>query len=174
MYLWADVFSWLDLWLLQSVVTGEKWSQRPDQRRPLFTLISVSEKSGLIRRWCPFSVCWVCAKPLLSTCDPHPDLQYLADVRQQIPITAQRRDDLYTVTTVKEGSSWSLQPREKEGLKETDTNCATESPWSTRLNCFNCGKRRCSLSGRWFTDANIVWARRHRSPPEDGTVICSV
>uniref|UniRef100_A0A665V013 omega-amidase n=1 Tax=Echeneis naucrates TaxID=173247 RepID=A0A665V013_ECHNA len=34
-----------------------------------------------------------------------PDLQYLAGVRQQIPITAQRRDDLYTVTSVQEGSS---------------------------------------------------------------------
>uniref|UniRef100_A0A7N6A4T9 omega-amidase n=1 Tax=Anabas testudineus TaxID=64144 RepID=A0A7N6A4T9_ANATE len=33
------------------------------------------------------------------------DLQYLADIRQQIPITTQRRDDLYTVTSVQEGSS---------------------------------------------------------------------
>lgn len=49
----------------------------------------------------------------VPTCDPHPDLQYLSDIRQQIPITAQRRDDLYTVTTVKEGSSWSLRPRER-------------------------------------------------------------
>ncbi|XP_022607158.1 omega-amidase NIT2 isoform X1 [Seriola dumerili] len=32
------------------------------------------------------------------------DLQYLADIRQQIPITAQRRDDLYAVTSVQEGS----------------------------------------------------------------------
>ncbi|KAM4575593.1 omega-amidase NIT2 [Fundulus diaphanus] len=32
------------------------------------------------------------------------DLQYLADIRQQIPITSQRRDDLYTVTSVQEGS----------------------------------------------------------------------
>uniref|UniRef100_A0A4W6DZ97 omega-amidase n=1 Tax=Lates calcarifer TaxID=8187 RepID=A0A4W6DZ97_LATCA len=32
-------------------------------------------------------------------------LQYLADIRQQIPITAQRRDDLYAVTCVQEGSS---------------------------------------------------------------------
>lgn len=31
------------------------------------------------------------------------DLQYLADVRQQIPITAQRRSDLYAVNTVQEG-----------------------------------------------------------------------
>ncbi|KAG7276303.1 hypothetical protein CRUP_015626 [Coryphaenoides rupestris] len=30
------------------------------------------------------------------------DLQYLADVRQQIPVTVQKRDDLYTVKTVKE------------------------------------------------------------------------
>uniref|UniRef100_A0A8D0AXY9 omega-amidase n=1 Tax=Sander lucioperca TaxID=283035 RepID=A0A8D0AXY9_SANLU len=28
------------------------------------------------------------------------DLQYLADIRQQIPITAQRRDDIYAVTSV--------------------------------------------------------------------------
>ncbi|KAM7388642.1 hypothetical protein PAMP_024803 [Pampus punctatissimus] len=33
------------------------------------------------------------------------DLQYLADIRQQIPITVQRRDDLYTVTSVQEASS---------------------------------------------------------------------
>ncbi|MED6260592.1 Carbon-nitrogen hydrolase [Ataeniobius toweri] len=33
------------------------------------------------------------------------DLQYLADIRQQIPITSQRRDDLYTVTSVQQGSS---------------------------------------------------------------------
>uniref|UniRef100_A0A8C7LKB0 omega-amidase n=1 Tax=Oncorhynchus mykiss TaxID=8022 RepID=A0A8C7LKB0_ONCMY len=31
------------------------------------------------------------------------DLQYLANVRQQIPITAQRRSDLYTVNAVQEG-----------------------------------------------------------------------
>ncbi|XP_046893060.1 omega-amidase NIT2 [Hypomesus transpacificus] len=31
------------------------------------------------------------------------DLQYLADVRQQIPITAQRRGDLYSVNAVQEG-----------------------------------------------------------------------
>ncbi|KAL1023420.1 hypothetical protein UPYG_G00040610 [Umbra pygmaea] len=31
------------------------------------------------------------------------DLQYLADVRQQIPITSQRRTDLYTVNAVQEG-----------------------------------------------------------------------
>ncbi|XP_076870865.1 omega-amidase NIT2 [Brachyhypopomus gauderio] len=31
------------------------------------------------------------------------DLQYLADVRQQIPITRQKRDDLYTVSAVHEG-----------------------------------------------------------------------
>ncbi|XP_056132173.1 omega-amidase NIT2 [Lampris incognitus] len=31
------------------------------------------------------------------------DLQYLADVRQQIPITAQRRSDLYSVNAVQEG-----------------------------------------------------------------------
>uniref|UniRef100_A0A3Q3QW72 omega-amidase n=1 Tax=Monopterus albus TaxID=43700 RepID=A0A3Q3QW72_MONAL len=30
-------------------------------------------------------------------------LQYLADIRQQLPITAQRRNDLYTVTSVQEG-----------------------------------------------------------------------
>ncbi|XP_030583529.1 omega-amidase NIT2 [Archocentrus centrarchus] len=33
------------------------------------------------------------------------DLQYLADVRQQIPITSQRRNDLYAVTSAQEGSS---------------------------------------------------------------------
>ncbi|XP_034064151.1 omega-amidase NIT2 [Gymnodraco acuticeps] len=33
------------------------------------------------------------------------DLQYLADVRQQIPITAQRRNDLYSVTSVQRGNS---------------------------------------------------------------------
>ncbi|KAK5620331.1 Carbon-nitrogen hydrolase [Crenichthys baileyi] len=33
------------------------------------------------------------------------DLQYLADIRQQIPITSQRRDDLYTVTSVQQGPS---------------------------------------------------------------------
>lgn len=33
------------------------------------------------------------------------DLQYLADIRQQIPITSQRRDDLYTVTSVQQGSA---------------------------------------------------------------------
>lgn len=33
------------------------------------------------------------------------DLQYLADIRQQIPVTKQRRSDLYTVTSVQEGSS---------------------------------------------------------------------
>ncbi|MEQ2251088.1 Carbon-nitrogen hydrolase [Ilyodon furcidens] len=33
------------------------------------------------------------------------DLQYLADIRQQIPIISQRRDDLYTVTSVQQGSS---------------------------------------------------------------------
>ncbi|XP_008279498.1 omega-amidase NIT2 isoform X2 [Stegastes partitus] len=32
------------------------------------------------------------------------DLQYLSDIRQQIPITAQRRDDLYAVTSTQEGS----------------------------------------------------------------------
>uniref|UniRef100_A0A8C5G4R8 omega-amidase n=1 Tax=Gouania willdenowi TaxID=441366 RepID=A0A8C5G4R8_GOUWI len=32
------------------------------------------------------------------------DLQYLADVRQQIPITTQRRDDIYTVTCEKRQS----------------------------------------------------------------------
>ncbi|XP_007568506.1 omega-amidase NIT2 [Poecilia formosa] len=32
------------------------------------------------------------------------DLQYLADVRQQIPISSQRRDDLYAVTAVQQGS----------------------------------------------------------------------
>ncbi|XP_054914738.1 omega-amidase NIT2 [Poeciliopsis prolifica] len=32
------------------------------------------------------------------------DLQYLADVRQQIPIGSQRRDDLYAVTAVQQGS----------------------------------------------------------------------
>ncbi|KAJ0032124.1 hypothetical protein NQD34_002205 [Periophthalmus magnuspinnatus] len=32
------------------------------------------------------------------------DLQYLADIRQQIPITTQRRNDLYTVTTVPEST----------------------------------------------------------------------
>lgn len=31
------------------------------------------------------------------------DLQYLADVRQQIPITTQRRSDLYSVSAVQEG-----------------------------------------------------------------------
>ncbi|XP_026801421.2 omega-amidase NIT2 [Pangasianodon hypophthalmus] len=31
------------------------------------------------------------------------DLQYLADVRQQIPITTQRRNDIYAVNTVNEG-----------------------------------------------------------------------
>ncbi|KAL2090004.1 hypothetical protein ACEWY4_014692 [Coilia grayii] len=31
------------------------------------------------------------------------DLQYLADVRQQIPITAQKRTDLYSVNTVQDG-----------------------------------------------------------------------
>ncbi|XP_031430404.1 omega-amidase NIT2 [Clupea harengus] len=31
------------------------------------------------------------------------DLQYLADIRQQIPITAQRRTDLYSVSTVQDG-----------------------------------------------------------------------
>lgn len=31
------------------------------------------------------------------------DLQYLADVRQQIPITKQRRNDLYSVNSVQEG-----------------------------------------------------------------------
>lgn len=31
------------------------------------------------------------------------DLQYLADVRQQIPITKQRRTDIYTVNAVNEG-----------------------------------------------------------------------
>uniref|UniRef100_A0A3B4BB09 omega-amidase n=1 Tax=Periophthalmus magnuspinnatus TaxID=409849 RepID=A0A3B4BB09_9GOBI len=31
-------------------------------------------------------------------------LQYLADIRQQIPITTQRRNDLYTVTTVPEST----------------------------------------------------------------------
>lgn len=41
-------------------------------------------------------------------CHWSPDLQYLADIRQQIPITAQRRDDLYNVTSVQEGSSWAL------------------------------------------------------------------
>ncbi|CAM9174061.1 unnamed protein product [Lampetra planeri] len=30
------------------------------------------------------------------------DLQYLADIRRQIPITAQRRDDLYAVTSVRD------------------------------------------------------------------------
>lgn len=33
------------------------------------------------------------------------DLQYLADIRQQIPVTSQRRSDIYTVTSVQEGSS---------------------------------------------------------------------
>ncbi|XP_035854984.1 LOW QUALITY PROTEIN: omega-amidase NIT2-like [Sander lucioperca] len=33
------------------------------------------------------------------------DLQYLADIRQRIPITAQRRDDIYAVTSVQGGSS---------------------------------------------------------------------
>uniref|UniRef100_A0A673BJ59 omega-amidase n=1 Tax=Sphaeramia orbicularis TaxID=375764 RepID=A0A673BJ59_9TELE len=33
------------------------------------------------------------------------DLQYLADIRQQIPITSQRRGDLYTVTAIQEASS---------------------------------------------------------------------
>lgn len=33
------------------------------------------------------------------------DLQYLAEIRQQIPITTQRRHDLYTVTTVTETNS---------------------------------------------------------------------
>uniref|UniRef100_A0A8C7XKQ5 omega-amidase n=1 Tax=Oryzias sinensis TaxID=183150 RepID=A0A8C7XKQ5_9TELE len=32
------------------------------------------------------------------------DLQYLSDIRRQIPITAQRRDDLYSVTSVQEAS----------------------------------------------------------------------
>ncbi|XP_043985657.1 omega-amidase NIT2 [Gambusia affinis] len=32
------------------------------------------------------------------------DLQYLADIRQQIPIGSQRRDDLYAVTAVQQGS----------------------------------------------------------------------
>ncbi|XP_053700612.1 omega-amidase NIT2 [Synchiropus splendidus] len=32
------------------------------------------------------------------------DLQYLSEIRQQIPITAQRRDDIYTVTTVQDTS----------------------------------------------------------------------
>ncbi|XP_027883022.1 omega-amidase NIT2 [Xiphophorus couchianus] len=32
------------------------------------------------------------------------DLQYLADIRQQIPISSQRRDDLYAVTAVQQGS----------------------------------------------------------------------
>lgn len=36
---------------------------------------------------------------------PFPDMQYLADIRQQIPISSQRRSDLYTVTSVPEGSS---------------------------------------------------------------------
>lgn len=31
------------------------------------------------------------------------DLQYLADIRQQIPITSQRRNDLYSVNSVQEG-----------------------------------------------------------------------
>ncbi|KAM9384704.1 omega-amidase NIT2 [Pholidichthys leucotaenia] len=33
------------------------------------------------------------------------DLQFLSNIRQQIPITSQRRDDLYTVTSVQEGSA---------------------------------------------------------------------
>ncbi|XP_076004729.1 omega-amidase NIT2 [Genypterus blacodes] len=33
------------------------------------------------------------------------DLQYLADIRQQIPITAQRRSDLYAVTSTQDRSS---------------------------------------------------------------------
>ncbi|XP_061593870.1 omega-amidase NIT2 [Cololabis saira] len=33
------------------------------------------------------------------------DLQYLADIRQQIPITSQRREDLYTVASVQKASS---------------------------------------------------------------------
>ncbi|XP_028259647.1 omega-amidase NIT2 isoform X2 [Parambassis ranga] len=33
------------------------------------------------------------------------DLQYLSDIRQQIPITVQRREDLYTVTCAQDGSS---------------------------------------------------------------------
>uniref|UniRef100_A0A3B3VPW6 omega-amidase n=1 Tax=Poecilia latipinna TaxID=48699 RepID=A0A3B3VPW6_9TELE len=40
----------------------------------------------------------------LHVCGPTPDLQYLADVRQQIPISSQRRDDLYAVTAVQQGS----------------------------------------------------------------------
>ncbi|XP_034036497.1 omega-amidase NIT2 [Thalassophryne amazonica] len=32
------------------------------------------------------------------------DLQYLADIRKQIPVISQRRDDLYSVTVVQEGS----------------------------------------------------------------------
>ncbi|KAM8888125.1 omega-amidase NIT2 isoform 1-T1 [Synchiropus picturatus] len=32
------------------------------------------------------------------------DLQYLSEIRQQIPITSQRRDDIYTVTTVQDTS----------------------------------------------------------------------
>lgn len=56
---------------------------------------------------------FLCALNLsVSSCDLFPDLQYLADIRQQIPITAQRRDDLYTVTSVQEGSSWTLRPWE--------------------------------------------------------------
>lgn len=34
------------------------------------------------------------------------DLQYLADIRQQIPLTAQRRDDLYAVMSTQEASGF--------------------------------------------------------------------
>lgn len=34
------------------------------------------------------------------------DLQHLADIRQQIPLTAQRRDDLYAVMSTQEASGF--------------------------------------------------------------------
>ena len=50
------------------------------------------------------NILYILSEPL-CTCHLTPDLQYLADIRQQIPIMSQRRDDLYTVTSVQEQSS---------------------------------------------------------------------
>uniref|UniRef100_A0A4W4EDD3 omega-amidase n=1 Tax=Electrophorus electricus TaxID=8005 RepID=A0A4W4EDD3_ELEEL len=51
----------------------------------------------------PWSVLWVFSQLGLDIVIINFNLQYLADVRQQIPVTKQKRDDLYMVNIVHEG-----------------------------------------------------------------------
>lgn len=85
------------------------------------------------------------------------DLQYLSDVRQQIPITAQRRHDLYSVKAEQESWGEPLWPRDTETCKHKLCNKISAAASAKPKTCYR-GNEMQSRSSLIDCDSSVLTA----------------